>query len=304
MSKYRIQTVAQMTGLSAAVIRAWEARYGLVVPQRSESGYRLYSDEDVALLRAAQRLVGQGVAPMEIAALGRAELLDGAGPAPTPLVPGEAEPAPSPGIFAAHIQHLIDAFIGFDRARVERLLSPALATLPPELACEQLLLPLLREVGDRWHRGEVSVAAEHFGSSIVRGKILALLELMRHRSDDHRVVCACPPGEWHEIGLMMFAMQAASQGWEVVYLGANLPLEGLAEAARGTAGRRADLAALSIAQRHEPEALRQLLLAARAALPREAPLLIGGRGVVGREELARAAGAVLLPPSGRLVDLL
>jgi MerR family transcriptional regulator, light-induced transcriptional regulator len=307
LSKYRIQHVAQMTGLSPAVIRAWEARYRLVVPQRSDAGYRLYSDEDVAVLRAAGRLASQGMAPMQIAALGRGEILAGgaAGAAAAPVVMLDAEPeppTPGPILFGGHIHQIVDAFVAFDRARVEALLSPALATLPPDMACDQLLIPLLREVGDRWHGGQVSVAAEHFGSSIVRGKLLAILETLRHRSGGRRVVCACPPGEWHEIGLMMFAMQAAAQGWEVVYLGANLPLEGLSEAADRPP--RPDLVALSVAQRHDPAALRQLLAAARAAVPADVPLLVGGRGLAGREELGRQAGALLLPPSGRLADLL
>lgn len=317
LSKYRIQTVAQMTGLSPALIRAWEARYRLLSPQRSASGYRLYSEEDVALLRAVQRRIEGGMAPMEAAALGRSELL-GTEPAAPAAPAAEAPPAvtvddldpPAPqgprepqviGLFSERIDQIIAAFARFDRARAEELLGPPLASLPPEIASEHLLVPLLVEVGDRWHHGELSVAAEHFGSSLIRGKLLAILETMRHRAGSRRILCACPSGERHEIGLMAFALRAASQGWDAIYLGADLPASGLGEAAERT---RPELAALSITRVLPEDELRRLLEEARAALPVTLPLLVGGRGVVGLERAARRAGALLLPRSGLLGELL
>lgn len=303
MSRYRIQAVARMTGLSAALIRAWEARYRLVVPARSPSGYRLYTEEDVAVLRGARRLVAQGMAPAQVALLPREELVrsaeGGGGPdAPPGPEPPEARP---PTLFSQQLGPIIDAFIAFDRPRAEALLAPALAALPPQLACEQLLVPLLLEIGDRWHRGEVSVAAEHFATTLLRSRITAVLDAMRPRLARHRVLCACPPGEWHEIGLLMFALDAAAQGWEPICLGANLPLSALTDAARRA---RPDLVALSLSLRQEPSALRPLLEAMRAAVPAEIPVLLGGRGTVGREDMIRQAGLLLLPPSGRLDDLL
>lgn len=319
LSKYRIQTVAQMTGLSPALIRAWEARYGLVTPQRTESGYRLYSDEDVALLRGAQRLVAGGMAPMQVATLGKADILRGTvgqdamaqAAAPPPpereAAQGEAvlgrdrdrEP-PSP-LFAERIEALIDAFRAFDPEQVDRLLGPAILALPIDIACHQLLLPLLREVGDRWHRGEISVAVEHFGSHLVRAKLLGFLETMRQRGGPRRVVCACGPGELHEIGLIMFALRAAGQGWEPIYLGANTPVGGLVEA---VAKARPDLVALSLTLHKDGAALAALLAEVRAAVPAGVPIVVGGRGVLGQEDAARGAGCLTLLPSGRIDDLL
>lgn len=248
MSKYRIQTVSQMTGLSAALIRAWEARYRLVVPQRSPAGYRLYSDEDVAILRGAQRLVTRGMAPMQVAQLDRTEILASAVTEPIPpepelpglpvspvtypvsgyAVPSAApdrsvleqrgpeprsrapygdsaqrggaafndgaqprgapyndeppaprpEPTPSPynpGLFVELVAQVVDAFAHFDGHRAEQILGPPLAILPPPIACEQVLLPVLREIGERWHCGALTVGAEHFGTNVIRAKLLGLL---------------------------------------------------------------------------------------------------------------------------------
>lgn len=324
VSKYRIQTVAQITGLSPALIRAWEARYGLVSPARTASGYRLYSDEDVAVLQGAQRLVKGGMAPMEVARLPRRELLDlgdsatggpereaGAGvlaavPRGLPGLPGlggrvvEHQPPP-PQSFNERIDQLIDAFAHFDTQRAEQLLAQPLAVLSPTAVCRDLLLPLLRLVGDRWHRGELSVAAEHFGSRLIKGKLKALLEAVRGPFAQHRVVCACPAGEHHDLGLLMFALAAAEQQWEPIYLGADLPIFDLGEVVVKT---RPELVALSVVQRLDAGDLSRLLHAVREAVGPRQRVLIGGGGVTGLTDVVRAAGCVLLPESGRLDELL
>ncbi|HPH29924.1 MAG TPA: MerR family transcriptional regulator [Pseudomonadota bacterium] len=335
MSKYRIQTVAQMTGLSAALIRAWEARYGLIVPERTEAGYRLYSDDDVAVLRSALKLVQRGIAPMQLAKLQRHELLaqaavatgsaevaDGSGqsvlrqqPAVEPRRIATAhsgysvlDPARSrataiapPTSYAERVDQLLEAFATFDNRRVDELLGPPLALLSPQTACKELLLPLLREVGERWHRGELSIAAEHFGSSLIRGKLKAQLELFRQNSGPHRMICACPPGEMHELGLLMFTLDAATQGWDTIYLGANLPLADLKAAIDKV---HPELVGLSLVARREPSELRQLLSALMHLCQGRCRLLVGGSGLSGMTSLVRECGALMMPESGQLTDLL
>ena len=244
-----------MTGLSPALIRAWESRYSLVVPARTPAGYRLYSDDDVAILNGAQRLLRLGMAPMQVAKLTPEEIRGERGErgkdkdkdaAPGPfLIKEDAEPplAESPALsssYSERIARLIDAFATFDRRLAEELLSAPLAMLPLATACEKLLVPLLREVGDRWHRGELSVAAEHFGSSFIRKKLSTLLDTRRTGAADKRVCCACPPGELHELGLLMFTLTAAAQGWEPIYLGPDLPVADLAAATARTPSARSD----------------------------------------------------------------
>lgn len=314
MSKYRIQTVSQITGLAPALIRAWEARYGLVSPVRTASGYRLYSEDDVAVLQGAQRLVKGGMAPMEVAQLPRRELLglgDSERPAPPrePARPREQEQRlpvaehrrPPPQDFSERIDQLIDAFKGFDNQRAEQLLSQPLAMLAPTGVCRELLLPLLREVGERWHRGELTVAAEHFGSRLIKGKLKALLETLRSPYAERRVLCACPPGEQHDLGLLMFALAAAEQRWDAIYLGADLPIGDLADAVDRA---RPDLVALSVVQRWDAGELSRFLHQVRAAVGKKQKVLIGGGGISGHSDVVRAAGCLLLPESGRLDELL
>ncbi len=297
VSKYRIRTVSQMTGLSPALIRAWEARYRLVVPERTPAGYRLYSDEDVALLVGAQRLVQRGIAPMEVAQLPRAHLREASGAAVhEPPVTSSVV-----GSYGEHVERLIAAFVRFNQAEAESLLSRPLSMLPPLEACRQILVPLMRELGDRWHRGEISVAVEHFGTSLIRAKLVMLLETIRHRGSHNTVLCACPPGDLHEGGLLMFALEAAEQGWQPIYLGPDLPLAALSSATKQV---QPGLVAMSLVMRRELSELQRLLSSLQEAVAGQCPVLLGGSGINGHEELVLRSGCELLPPSGQLDDVL
>ena len=300
MSKYRIRAVSKMTGLSTALIRAWEARYGLVSPERTPAGYRLYSDEEVALLQGAQRLVQQGISPMEIARMPRYQLREESSTQLSHFTTPKIE-AQSPLAFAELHDRIIEAIANFDNERAEELLSMPLLLLSPHSACHKFLAPLLREIGERWHRGELTIAAEHFGTNLVRNKLKALLETMRMRRKVHRVLCACPPGEQHEAGLLMFAIEAISQGWDPIYLGANVPLADFAASIRTT---QPELAAVSLIVRREPKELFLLLSDLQAATDGICPLLVGGRALFGQDELVHSAGCVTMPRSGQLADLL
>ena len=283
--------------MSPALIRAWEARYRLVVPERTAAGYRLYSDEDVELLVGAQRLVQRGISPMEVAQLPRENLREAAG------VAVHEPPAPTSGLtsYGEHIERLVRAFALFNQQEAEQLLSRPLSMLPPLEACRQILVPLMRELGDRWHRGEISVAVEHFGTSLIRAKLVMLLETMRHRSSNKVVLCACPPGDLHEGGLLMFAIEAVEQGWQPVYLGPDLPIAALAAAVRQAAPL---LVALSVGLRREPQEVQRLLSSVHEAIAGRCPILLGGSGLAGQEEIAVRAGCHLLPASGKLDELL
>ena len=313
MSKYRIQTVAQLTGLSSALIRAWEARYRLVQPERTPSGYRLYSDEDVAVLLGAQRLVRQGMAPMQIVQLPKEQIIQGqrlllvsdaeppAAPAPRSAEAQDRTNLEQPLSIAERIDRIVAAFGRFDREQADALISAPLRTMPTEQVCCELLLPLLFEVGDRWHRGELTVAAEHFGTTLLRNKLMSLIDELRQGEQRFRVLCACPPGDLHEMGLLLFALEATIQGWDAIYLGANVPIGDLIQTARKL---KPTLVGLSFVLRKEPAELRSQLAEITTGLKGVAPLLVGGSGLRGQTEIVRTVGCLMMPESGRLGDLL
>jgi MerR family transcriptional regulator, light-induced transcriptional regulator len=278
---YRIQAVARLTGLAPELIRAWERRYGLIRPERSTGKYRLYSDRDVALLRGAKALCDQGLAIGEVARLGRDRLLAAAPAAPAPPPP-PAEPS-----LAAAVEAALAAIRRFDRTGVEAALGGFAATLAPVELCRQVLLPILREIGQAWYRRDLTVAMEHFGSALLRARILRTLEALPGARRGPRAVCACPAGELHEGALLAFAVHAAAAGWEVIYLGANVPDEDLLD----SVGRAdAELLALSITMDGPERRLRGLIDLLRARARRPPRVIVGGASALLHRRLFEAAG--------------
>ncbi|WP_423224217.1 MerR family transcriptional regulator [Candidatus Amarolinea aalborgensis] len=230
---YNIKAVEQATGLSAATLRAWERRYGVCEPQRSESGYRLYSDRDLAALRWLKRRLEEGLAISQAVTLLQRR---------TGSSNGAAEPKaerPAPVISAERfslvdLRHqLTEALLSFDEQRADMLLSEAFAMYGVESACELILAPAMVDIGDRWHRGQITVVAEHFASHYVRRKLESLLNVTPVHERGLTIVLGCAPGDWHEVGLILMAFFLRRQGYHVIYLGQNVPLEHLvAELAR------------------------------------------------------------------------
>ena len=270
---YRIRHAAKMAGINPTLLRAWERRYHLVEPTRTPSGYRVYTPADIEVLRAAAQLVAAGHSISEIARLPRAELEQAAQtllplprgasdldrPLTAPLTAGDDEvpaAAREPEL-AASIKEALSAVQSFDRERFEAALFPlTTAGLGPVALCERVLLPLLEAIGDAWEQGDLSVAAEHFGSALCRAKILQYLEFMARGASGPRVVCACPENELHEGGLMAFAVHAAAARWQVIYLGTHTPVD----QALGTAVRiRAAMLAISLTSPRRPADIQALL---------------------------------------------
>ncbi len=211
---YSIKAVSQATGLSVETLRAWERRYGIVAPQRDDLGRRVYRPEDVLRLRRLREATDQGHPIGRLAQLGDpqlASLLEGAGSAP--LQAG----------CDAFVQRILESAQRFRAAECEQSLTLAIAMLPPPQLARNVLRPLLQEVGERWHRGELTIAQERMVSSAVRKHVALVLDSYDRSAHRPPIVFATLPGERHELGLLMAAMICASQGHKVHYLGADLP---------------------------------------------------------------------------------
>jgi DNA-binding transcriptional MerR regulator/methylmalonyl-CoA mutase cobalamin-binding subunit len=268
----RIGELSRRLGVSAHVLRAWERRYGVLSPARSQGGYRLYSEADEHRIRVMQAHLRRGLSTAEAAQAALREAP--AAPAPSPVPPG----------LSAAGQALAQALEGFDEASAETLLDRLLTDFTPETVLRDVLLPFLREVGERWSRGEVTVAQEHFASNVLRAR-LAALSRGWGRGHGPRALLACAPGEQHDIPLMMFGVVLHRNGWRVSYLGAATPMADLIDTATAVPPRLIVISATdpALLAGLEPELLR---------LAGVAPLAIGGRGAT--ETVARAATARLL----------
>jgi methanogenic corrinoid protein MtbC1 len=262
--------------VSDHVLRAWEARYGLLQPVRSAGGFRLYSEADALRVRRMQAHLADGLSAAEAAraVLGQDSRADGraAGTDRVPTTEGELSGA------------LRQAFDAFDEPAAQAVLDRLLSDLSLTAVLRDVVLPYLTELGERWERGTASVAQEHFATNVIRGRLAGLA---RGWGNGHgpRAVLACPPGELHDLALMVFGIVLHRSGWRIDYLGMDTPL---AELTRTVDARRP---ALVVVAATLPETLRPLA-AQLTALAQRAPLALAGAGAT--PEIASTVGARLM----------
>ena len=273
----RIGELGRRVGASEHVLRAWERRYGLLRPERSPGGYRLYSDADERRIRRMQAHLAAGLSAAEAA---RAVLTE---ERPGPPPPGGGGSAGGGGL-AGPAQDLADSLDRRDEPEAQAALDRLLAGFTTETVLRDALLPYLHDLGDRWERGQVSIADEHFASNLLRGRLAGLARGWGY-GHGPRAVLACPPGEQHDLGLLMFGIVLHRCGWRVEYLGASTPI---AELARTAQQARANVVVLAAAVKDHFDGLTGDL----ARLARQAPLTLAGAGAT--QALADATGARLL----------
>lgn len=279
--RYRIGELARRVGLSEHVLRAWERRYQVVRPTRTPSGYRLYSATDEQRLRLMTRLVQQGMTPAEAART----VLAG----PSADARGSLDPATSRLVGASRRQ-LRSALLSMVEPRSQTLLDQVLAVVPLDIAIGRVLLPLLRELGEGWQAGQVSVAQEHFATAIIRGRLAGLARGWGQRSGP-RALLACPPEERHDLGLLMFGLLLARRGWSISFLGADTPIAAIGSA---VAAQRPDLVVLSATDAARLDAVADEL----AELAAHVRVALAGPGAT--ERTSARTGTELL--AGDLVD--
>ncbi|KFA89658.1 MerR family transcriptional regulator [Archangium violaceum] len=282
---YRIHVAAELSGVRVELIRAWERRYGVLAPRRTPSGYRVYTDRDVALLRRLKQLTEEGVSISEAATMLpqlQAEL-DTARPEP--------EPTPEPGAtsLTAWRDEVLAAAAALDQRRVSRVLDEVLASLTPLKAYEQMLVPLLHEVGERWHAGAFSVGQEHLVTQEVRARVISLL----HAAPDtgrRRVVLACFPDEQHELGLLGAALRMRHAGLSVTLLGQRMPA---AEVGRMARELKAEFVGLSAVTDHGAQDFEETLSRIVAGVPKGTPIWVGGAAARVHEDVCERLGVHL-----------
>ena len=288
--RHPVRLVASQTGLSPHVLRAWERRYGVVAPHRSEGGQRLYSDQDVARLRQLRQLTARGHSISRIASLALADLerLEQQ-PPPAPAVPRAGAVASSEA--AEFVGEALGAVRGLDADELQAVLQRAAVTLGGPLFLDEVVAPAVEAVGKGWSSGSLSVGQEHMSTAVFRRVLEWLVGVYRVEDEVPRLAVATPPGQAHEIGALMVVACAAAEGWGIIYLGPDLPVAELLAAARETGARAV---ALSIVYSLDDEKLLAALKAARVGLPVRTPLLVGGTAANHLREAMEARGAIVL----------
>ncbi len=269
-ARHPIQVVARRTGLSADVIRVWERRYGAVAPKRVAGGRRLYSDNDIKRLALLQEVTSAGRRISEAAELTDEDLAalireDRQGTGDLLFASAGLQGAP------AHVQSCLRALREMDPERLRRSLAAAEADLPLPIFLEEVVSTLMRQVGHAWEQGRLRICQEHMASVVVRHHLFGLLR-GQNRSGPV-ILLTTPAGQQHEIGALVAAITAESEGWRALYLGPNLPAAEIAAAAIQWKARAVGLSLQCVADDQVLSVeLRQLVL----VLPPSVSLIVGG----------------------------
>ena len=301
-----IRVAVRRTGLSAHVIRVWEKRYQAVVPTRSPTNRRLYTDEDIMRLWWLQQAVRAGRRIGGIARRSNEELVKlvnaqgfsmpaAHGPAAEPGEVGdEAEPA-------VCLERALETVIALNPVRLEEQLLRTSVRMSRRRLLEEVVHPLMERIGDLWHQGTLRIADEHMATAVVRSFVGDIMATCQAPPAAPQVLATTPEGQMHEIGALLASVVAAAEGWNPTYLGPNLPAEEIAGAA-ARKGARAVL--LSIVHPEDDPRLGSELVKLRRLLGPEVLLLAGGRAAGGYSRFLEQASALTLNSLGELFDFL
>lgn len=275
-----IGVAVRRTGLSADVIRAWERRHGAIVPERSESGRRLYSERDLIRLERLKTLVDAGWPIGRLASLPDTELEErarqAAGPATRTSPPASTAP---PGLRGsldteATLEAALDAIRQLDARRLREELERAAVQMSRIRLLEDVLGPLLVRIGTLCYDGDLRTVHEHLASAEVRSFVGTMHGAHRDPAQVPRIVVTTPAGQIHEFGALMVAAMAGAEAWDVTYLGPDLPAEEIAAAIEL---KQADAVALSITVPGRHGIVHEELRRLRRAIGPSVRIILGGQ---------------------------
>lgn len=227
---FPIRTVSELTGVNSVTLRAWERRYGLIKPQRTPKGHRLYTHEHVRFIQEILDRLASGASIGQIArSIGNSTA---------------AEEADTDA-WTRYRRRMIEAIVRFDDRTLDNVYNDAMSLYPVDVVISRLILPLLEELGARWEARNGSIAEEHFFSVYLRNKLGARFHHQNLKNTGTRLIAACLPGEHHEFGILLFALMAQSRGYQIVLLGPDLPVTELIHVADRTDSQAVVLAGSS-----------------------------------------------------------
>lgn len=237
---YNIKAVVQVTDISSSTLRAWERRYNVCSPQRSQSGYRLYSDRDVALIKWLKSQVDSGMSISQAVSWYN-NLIEKDGPIDEVVLPKSEQELARPQVkersvepraarssvrnFSALRTELLTALISFQEQTAEQILNEAFSLYTLEEVGDNLITPVLVEVGQQWHDGILSVTREHYATGYLRQRLISMLRSFSLDETKPLIWVGCAPNEMHEIGSILLCIYLRRAGYQVRYLGQNLPIE-------------------------------------------------------------------------------
>ena len=297
--KFPIKVVSQMTGLSVHVIRAWEKRYHVVEPDRTDTNRRLYSEEEIEKLRLLNEASHLGHNIGSLANLSLTELKNILSREKNKTSENKYEPKSINQVELVDeiLSESIETIRVYDSKKLESILLNASAKLTQPVLIEEVVIPLVYKIGDMWHNGEIRVANEHLASSVIRSFLFNLLESYSVNDSAPVLVSATPRGQEHELGALIAGVVAASAGWKVIYLGSNLPSE---EIGSVVSYLNAKVVALSLVYPSDDQTLFKELRKLKQILPVGVSIIAGGRATEGYLNVLDEIGAFVVKNTKQL----
>ncbi len=278
--RYRINAVSDMTGVPSPTLRAWERRYGVPAPGRTAKGYRLYSALDVETITRMRDLLESGMSASDAARVTNETL--------TAAAPAESSDA-DVDVFDAIRERIVAAAMAADPAQLDDQIRRAMILGSAASIFDRVFAPALREIGDAWHRGDLSVGQEHMATQAISAATHSLLRLVQPASSPRTAVLACFEHEIHELPLMGVTFHLAAWGYRCIFLGARTPPDALAAV---VAKIKPDLVGLSCTITPNADAIDRIV-AGYADAVGDAGWAVGGAGALDMKDQLEAAGAVV-----------
>ena len=278
-AQYLISTVSKRSGVKSDLVRAWERRYQAVTPTRTAGGHRVYTDQDIARLKLLNQATSNGHSISQIAQFSLDDLKKLLKNEPDTITPSLDNINPSSANHRAHlaedyIEKCYEAVLAFDAKTLESHFENAIVELGSEAFIEYLLTPLLTRIGDRWKTGELRPVHEHMTSAVIRSLTYILRNNNPCPANAPRMIVTTPIGQLHELGALLAAIMAELCGWQVTYLGANLPAEEIAAGVKYTNARALTISLSFATDDHVvPKELRRM----KKLIGNDVALIAGGR---------------------------
>ena len=280
--KYPIKAVSDLTGLTEHVIRAWEKRYNLVIPDRTETNRRLYSKDDVEKLSLLSKASKSGYSIGVISNYSLEQLNE---------LFGEKEPHIKKVEITATdttIDNVIENCISFvkilDKKAFEHELYSAQIKFSQPILIEKIITPLIERIGDLWKSGEIRIMHEHISTTIIRKFLTQIIDANLVDTNAPKIIIATPKGQLHELGALIVGVVASSDGWDVTYIGPDLPGEEIAAAIEKLNPK---VVALSIVYPSDDVLLDKEMLKISRLISSDTVVLAGGRSVLSYENILR-----------------
>ncbi len=275
---YPIKAVSKLTGLSLHVIRAWERRYNVVSPLRTDTNRRLYSNADVEKLILLKDASKRGYSIGNIADLSVEELKLIVGKTDERIIPHpESVNISSEDYDSDYLTNSIEAVKNMNVKALERELYQAMAGLPQFRFIEEVISPLLERIGEMWKNGDIRIVNEHISTAVIRKFLTSLIDNNTIPENAPSIIIATPKGQLHELGALIIAAIASSDGWSVTYMGPDLPGEEIAAAIKRL---KPQIVALSIVYPNDDYILQKEMVKLKNLLDNGSTILAGGRSAM------------------------